>query len=282
MNIPEIFTEVHVLKIIKVILTIGVGYPALRLLVYIIKRSFWKNLSKQSIMIWSRGIEYTGVFIIGVIVFQILGWEIKTLFGAAGLVGIVIGIASQTSIGNVISGLFLISEKSFEIGDVIRVGDKSGVVYSIDLLSIKLKTFDNLLIRIPNQTIISTELVNVTRFPIRRFDFQIGVAYKEDLKKVQEILKKIANDNPLCLDEPEPLIIFTEFGNSSINIQFGVWFEKSNYVKVKNSIFLAIKETFDAEGIEIPFPHTSLYSGEATKPFPIKIVSDENIDTNPG
>ena len=276
MNIPEIFTEIHILKIIKVVLTIGIGYPTLRLLIYILRKSFWKNLSKQSIMLWSKGIEYTGVFIIGVIVFKELGWEIKTLFGAAGLVGIVVGIASQTSIGNVISGLFLISEKPFEIGDVIRVGDKTGVVYSIDLLSIKLKTFDNLLIRIPNQTIISTELVNVTRFPIRRLDFQIGVAYKEDLKRVQEILKKIAKDNPLCLDEPEPLIIFSEFGNSSINILFGIWFEKSNFVKVKNSIFLAIKETFDAEGIEIPFPHTSLYSGEATKPFPIKIVDEKD------
>ena len=275
MNIPAILTEEHILKIIKVVLTIGIGYPALRLLIYIVRKSFWKNLSKQSAMLWSKGIEYTGAFIIGVIVFRELGWEIKTLFGAAGLVGIVVGIASQTSIGNVISGLFLISEKPFEMGDVIKIGDKSGVVYSIDLLSVKLKTFDNLLIRIPNQTIISSELTNVTRFPIRRLDFQIGVAYKEDLKKVRDILKKIANENPLCLDEPEPVIIFTDFGSSSINIQFGVWFEKSNFVKVKNSIFLTIKETFDKEGIEIPFPHTSLYSGEATKPFPVKIVGEE-------
>ncbi len=275
MNIPAIFTEEHVLKLIKVALIIGIGYPALRLLIYIIRRSFWKNLSRQSVMLWSKGIEYTGVFIIGVIVFQVLKWDIKTLFGAAGLVGIIVGIASQTSIGNVISGFFLISEKPFELGDVIKVGDKTGVVHSVDLLSIKLKTFDNLLIRIPNQTIISTELVNVTRFPIRRLDFQIGVAYKEDLRKVQDILKKIAKENPLCLDEPEPVIIFSEFGNSSINILFGVWFEKNNFVKVKNSIFLTIKETFDKEGIEIPFPHTSLYSGEATKPFPIKIVGED-------
>ena len=144
MSIPEILTEEHILKIIKAVLTIGIGYPALRLLIYILKKSFWKNLSKQSVMLWSKGIEYTGVFIIGVIVFKELGWEIKTLFGAAGLVGIVVGIASQTSIGNVISGLFLISEKPFEIGDVIKVGDKTGTVYSIDLLSIKLKIWQNL------------------------------------------------------------------------------------------------------------------------------------------
>lgn len=165
---------------------------------------------------------------------------------------------------------FLVSEKSFEIGDVIKIGDKAGVVYSIDLLSIKIKTFDNLLLRIPNQTVISTELTNVTKFPIRRLDFEVSVAYKEDLGFVKSLLEKVAKDNPLCLDEPAPLIVFKTFGNSGIDILLGVWFEKTNYLAVKNSVFQEIKSTFDAEGIEIPFPHVSIYAGEATKPFPLK------------
>ena len=146
-----------------------------------------------------------------------------------------------------------------------------GVVYSIDLLSIKIKTFDNLLIRIPNQTVISTEVTNITRFPIRRLDIEISVAYKEDLRKVKTILEKIAKNNPLSLEEPEPLIVFKNFGDSGINILLGIWFEKTNYLKVKNSIFLEIKKTFDEEGIEIPFPHVSLYTGEETKPFPLVV-----------
>jgi small-conductance mechanosensitive channel len=144
-------------------------------------------------------------------------------------------------------------------------------VYSIDLLSIKIKTFDNLLIRIPNQSVISSELTNVTRFPIRRLDFQIGVAYKEDLRKVKTVLENVARNNPLCLEEPEPYILFQTFGESSINITFGVWFEKANYSAVKNSVFIEIKEAFDREGIEIPFPHVSIYAGEARKPFDINI-----------
>ena len=139
--------------------------------------------------------------------------NIKTLLGAAGVLGIVLGIASQTSIGNVISGIFIISEKTFEIGDLIRVGDKTGTVYSIDLLSVKLKTLDNLLIRIPNQTMISTEVTNITKFPIRRMDITVSVAYKEDLKKVMDILKTLVKENPLCLDEPEPLIVIQQFGD---------------------------------------------------------------------
>jgi small-conductance mechanosensitive channel len=99
-------------------------------------------------------------------------------------------------------------------------------------------------------------------------DIDISVAYKEDLAKVKSVLERIVKRNPLCLDEPEPLIIFKTFGDHGINILLGVWFEKANFLKVKNSIFMEIKSTFDAEGIEIPFPHVSIYAGEATKPFP--------------
>src|SRR5690606_3292870 len=134
--------------------------------------------------------------------------DLTAIFGAAGIIGIVVGVASQTSIGNIVSGFFLVSEKSFELGDLIRIGDKSGTVYSIYLFSIKIKTFDNLLLRIPNQTVISSEVINVTRFPIRRFDLDLSVAYKEDLGKVKEIIDRVVKNNPLCLDEPEPVVIF--------------------------------------------------------------------------
>lgn len=246
-----------------------VGAAIIHALGFIVKRMLPKSMSRQRQMIISRALYYSGYLLLTFIIIAELKINLAPIFGAAGVIGIVVGVASQTSIGNIVSGFFLVSEKSFEIGDVIRIGDKTGVVYSIDLLSIKIKTFDNLLLRIPNQTVISTELTNITRFPIRRLDFNVSVAYKEDLKKVKELLEHVAKQNPLCLDEPEPLIVFKEFGSSSIDILLGVWFEKTNYLAVKNSVFQDIKSTFDSEGIEIPFPHVTLYTGEVTKPFPI-------------
>ncbi len=255
----------------EIALTLILGYIIIKLIVILARRVFFKKVSPQSKMLITKGIIYSGVLIIVLTIINIL--ELKNVFhtmlGAAGVLGIILGIASQTSIGNIVSGLFLISEKPFEIGDLIRVGEKQGVVYSIDLLSIKLRTLDNLLIRIPNQTIITTEVVNITKFPIRRMDITIGVAYKEDLKKVTEVLRSIANENPLCLDEPEPLVLANTFNTSSIDFIFGIWFEKTNYLQVRNSIFQQITERFKEEGIEIPFPHISIYRGEATKPFPI-------------
>jgi len=255
-------------KFLRIGIILVVGLIIIYTIAHIVKKLLPQKLSQQRKMIINRFVQYSGFITLLLIVVSELDINLNAIFGAAGVIGIVVGVASQTSIGNIVSGFFLVSEKSFEIGDLIRIGDKTGVVYSIDLLSIKIKTFDNLLLRIPNQTVISSEVTNVTRFPIRRLDFEINVAYKEDLEKVKQVLLRVVKRNPLCLDEPEPIIVFKTFGPSGINILLGVWFEKTNYLKVKNSVFQEIKTAFEAEKIEIPFPHVSIYTGEATKPFP--------------
>jgi small-conductance mechanosensitive channel len=270
-ELEKLINPATIEKFIRIVFILIIGVSSIQLIAFMLRRSLRKQLSRQRMMLITRTVIYTGYTGLVLIVLKEFNYDLTALFGAAGVVGIVIGVASQTSIGNIISGLFLVGEKSFEIGDVVRIGDKTGTVYSIDLLSIKIKTFDNLLIRIPNQSVISSELTNVTRFPIRRLDFQIGVAYKEDLRKVRSVLESVARNNPLCLEEPEPYILFQTFGDSSINIIFGVWFEKANYAAVKNSVFIEIKEAFDREGIEIPFPHVSIYAGEVSKPITVKL-----------
>ena len=262
-------------KWLRIGIILIIGLLIISVLELIVKRLLPKRFSQQRKMLINRFVRYTAIVILFLIIISELKINLAAIFGAAGVIGIVIGVASQTSIGNIVSGFFLISEKPFEIGDLIRIGDKSGTVYSIDLLSIKIKTLDNLLLRIPNQTVISAEVINVTKFPIRRLDIDLSVAYKEDLEKVLEVIKRVVKRNPFCLDEPEPLIVFKDFGASGINILLGVWFEKANFLKVKNSLFIEIKSTFDAEGIEIPFPHLSIYKGEATKPFPFVAKTKE-------
>lgn len=258
-------------KALRILLILAVGIAIIYSIAFLVKKILPLKWSRQRKMIINRAVQYTGFITLFLIVVSELEISLAPIFGAAGVIGLVVGIASQTSIGNIISGFFLVSEKSFEIGDIVRLGDKTGTVYSIDLLSIKIRTFDNLLIRVPNQTVISTELTNLTRFPVRRIDTLVSVAYKEDLGKVKSILEDVAKQNPLCLDEPEPVIIFQNYGNSGIDIMLGVWVERINFLKVKNSVFMEIKEAFNREGIEIPFPHISLYTGEETKPFPVEV-----------
>ncbi|MAS95142.1 MAG: mechanosensitive ion channel protein [Verrucomicrobiales bacterium] len=225
-----------------------------------------RKFSAQRGLVAGKLIRYTAVSVVVLIVFRELGFSIAPLLGAAGIVGVALAFASQTSVSNIISGLFLIAENPFSVGDAIRVGNIAGVVISIDTLSIKLRTFDNEFVRIPNETIIKSELVNITRFPVRRVDINVGVAYDSDLKRVREVLMEVAAKNPLCLMEPKPLLIFLGYGASSIDFLFGVWATRESFLELKNSIQVEIKEAFDEAEIEIPFPQSVIhYRG---KPVP--------------
>jgi small-conductance mechanosensitive channel len=95
------------------------------------------------------------------------------------------------------------------------------------------------------------------------------------MERVRDILLDVADRNRYALVEPEPLFIFTNFGDSALEILFGLWFAKADYLNLKNSIMIDIKKRFDEAGIEIPFPHRSIYAGSATEPFPIRIVSSD-------
>ncbi|MFC1605082.1 mechanosensitive ion channel family protein, partial [Planctomycetota bacterium] len=206
------------------------------------------------------------------------GYKLTALLGAAGIAGIAIGFASQTSVSNIISGLFLISEKPFAVGEIIQVGSTKGAILSIDLLSVKLRTFDNHLIRLPNEMLIKSEVRNITRFPIRRLDIEVGVAYKENVQKVRDVLLDIADKEPLCLDEPEPDVRFQNFGDSALEFLYAIWCVREDFLKLKKKIMQQIKERFDEEGIEIPFPHRTLYTGSVTEPFPIRIIKEQQED----
>lgn len=254
----DFFSGIPLEEVLKVTIIIVVGLLLIRLLRIVMKRLVFSRTTRQTQMIGLKLINYISYLILILIVLAELGISVTALLGAAGILGIALGVASQKSLGNLISGLFIITEKSFEIGDVISVGDKTGVVHSIEILSVMLKTFDNLLIRIPNETLISTDITNITRFPVRRMDIIISVAYRSDLQQVLKLLQGVGKANQYALNEPEPFVMIQSFDDSGITIKFGIWFEKTQFVDTKNSIMGDIHRAFRTEGIEIPFPQVSL------------------------
>jgi small-conductance mechanosensitive channel len=231
-------------------------------------------------MIMRRVVFYTLLGIVIASTLHQLGFKLGVLLGAAGILTVAIGFAAQTSASNLISGLFVIAERAFEVGDIIRVDNTTGEVLSVDLLSVKIRTFDNLFVRIPNESIIKSQITNLTHFPIRRIDMQIGVAYKEDLEHVKKVLFEVADKNPLCLEEPGPLYIFQGYSDSALSMQFSVWVKIENFLLLKNSIHEQVKAAFDEAGIEIPFPHRTLYTGSVTDPFPVRVVRDSDDNSS--
>lgn len=216
----------------------------------------WRHrMSQQARMVARKAIGYTVAVLVVVMVLQEFNVKLTALLGAAGIAGIAIGFAAQTSLSNMISGLFLLWEKPFQVGDVIQVNGQKGIVESIDLLSMTLRTFDNLSIRLPNEALVKGELINITRHPIRRYDIKLGVAYRENPDHVLSVLKQIARRNTFVLEEPEPLVAFTGFGESQLDFFLGVWHEKDDFIVMRNSILRDIKTGLEHAGIEIPYPH---------------------------
>lgn len=203
------------------------------------------------------------------------GFSLEVVLGAAGILTVAIGFASQTSASNIISGLFLVMEKPFEIGDTIEVDATIGEVVAIDLLSVKLRTADNLYVRIPNETLIKTRVINRSRFPIRRIDLVLGIAYAEDVEKVQDLLLELAQQNTVCLEEPKPFVLVTGFGASSVDLQFSFWVPRGEFLDGRGSMMIAVKKALDEHGIEIPFPHTSVYAGSHSEPFRVQLMAPE-------
>ncbi|MDW7712015.1 MAG: mechanosensitive ion channel family protein [Deferrisomatales bacterium] len=252
--------------------TLVVGLLLTRLISRYAGRLVGRYIGASQGVLARRVSYYALMALVLVSVLRELGFELTVVLGAAGVLSVALGFASQTSASNLISGLFLMAEKPFVVGDLIKVGDTTGEVLSVDLLSVKLRTFDNLFVRVPNETMVKAEITNLTRFPIRRLDVKVGVAYKEDVTRVKEVLLTVAERNPLCLEEPKPLFLFLGFGDSSLDLQFSVWALRQNFLEIRNTIHAEIKAAFDAAGIEIPFPHRSLYAGSVTDPFPVRLV----------
>ena len=274
-SLAQIFSAEYFPKLVRAAFLLGLGYliakPVSWFAVYVTR----KYTAKQGTMI-ARRVGFWLVMSVAITsALTQLGFEMSVLLGAAGILTVALGFASQTSASNLISGLFLIGERPFVVGDIIKVGETTGEVLSVDLLSVKLKTFDNLFVRVPNESLIKSEIVNYTRFPIRRIDLRIGVAYKEDVSRVRTLLMQAAADNPLCLAEPEPLFIFADFGDSALNLQFCVWVKNENFLELKNSLQEEIKRLFDAEGVEIPYPHRAVELTLPPEPLAVRVVGEK-------
>lgn len=264
----DLFHTGRLLELARAVIVLVVGLLVARLASSGLTRTLTGRLSAQHVMLIARGARwvFTGATLVTVL--RHLGFDLGVLIGAAGIFSVAIGFASQTSASNLISGLFLIAERPFVVGDVITVAGRTGEVTSIDLLSVKLRTFDNLFVRIPNETLLKSEIVNVSYYPIRRIDLVVGVSYAEDLGRVEAVLREVAAEAPLCLDEPRPLFAFEGFADSAQNIKFGVWATRENYLEVSVQLPQAIKRAFEAHKIEIPYPQQVVHIRPLAAPEP--------------
>lgn len=247
---------INILKAILVILLLRYSYVVARILVL---RKVYEGLSEHARIILDKAIRY-GLFIVGFLwVLGIFGVNPTGLVAGLGLLSVAIGFAAQTSVSNLISGFFLIFERPFSVGDAVDIGGNTGIILSIGLLSTKMRTYDNILVRIPNETVLKATIKTYTAFDIRRIDTTVGISYEEDIENAREVILEYLNSEPVFLAEPPPIIFAEELADSSVNLKVLVWIRRVDYIKAKETLVKGIKIALDKAGIEIPFPQRVLY-----------------------
>ena len=188
-----------------------------------------------------------------------LGVNTTSLVAILGAAGLAIGLALQGSLSNFAGGVLILIFKPFKVGDLIQGGGHLGVVKEIQIFNTILTTADNRRVIIPNGVLSNNSLINVNVEPTRRVDFVFGIGYGDDIKKTKEILQRIADNDSRVLKDPAPTIVLSELADSSVNFTVRLWVNTADYWGVYFDTHEAVKVTFDAEGISIPFPQQDVH-----------------------
>lgn len=179
-----------------------------------------------------------------------------TIVGAAGLA---IGLALKDSLNNFASGVMIILFRPFGIGDVVTAGGVTGKVQSIAIFSTILTTPDNQKVIVPNGNIINSVITNVTANDTRRIDLVVGIGYDDDIARAKQVLNDIVKSDERILSDPAPTIAVSELADSSVNLVVRPWVKTAEYWDVYFDLMEKIKQTFDAEGISIPYPQQDVH-----------------------
>ena len=229
------------------------------LLARVVRRVFMRlgrveRLPTQMVRFGSKFLVALVWVLAGVQALRAVGVDLVSVLGAAGVAGVAIGFASQTALSNLISGIFLVTERSFNIGDYVSISGLEGTVETINMLSIYLRQPDNALIRIPCETIIKNPVINFTRDELRRCDFVVGVDYSTNLEQARQVVLDVVAEHPLLAKQPAPVVQFVGYGESSLDLKIGAYCSAKNYHAARYGFAWAIMQAFGKAGISIPFP----------------------------
>lgn len=195
-------------------------------------------------------VVYVGLFILIIV---ILGFSPAGIITAFGSVALAISLGLQNTLSSLTNGIVLIFTKPFKAGDFVDIGGTSGTIKEIKLFSVKLVTVDNIIIIIPNSTVLNSVITNYSNMPSRRLDLIIPVSYSSDIDKVKDIVLNIVNSDKRVLKEPTPFCRLTEYASSSLNFTLRCYISSDNFWDVKFDVLETIVKEFNKNNIDIPF-----------------------------
>ncbi len=256
----------HGLNIVIAIVVFILGRMVAKKLAGLTKKLMNKSDVDETLTTFLRNIVYY-ILIAAVTVMALgqAGINVTSFLAILGAAGLAIGLALKDSLSNFAAGVLLILLKLFKKGDYITAASSSGTVTAINIFNTVLTTPDNKVIIVPNSSVLSGTIVNVTANDTRRVDLVMGIGYDDDLLKAKQLLKKIISEEPRVLAEPATLIEVLELADSSVNFAVRPWCKTEDYWGVYYALTEKVKLVFDLEGISIPYPQTDVHLFKADK-----------------
>ena len=248
-------------SVLRICVLILVGVPLVRWCSSLLTTFCAKRLSQHVGLLVGNIVFYGGLIFIIVTVLYELGFNVAALLGAAGVLGIAVGFASQTSISNIISGFFLLLERPFSVGDIIKSGDVIGYVEAIDLLSVRVRTLDNKMVRLPNEMVLKHSLNNLTYYPIKRIDCVLSLPYGNDVEQAKQLVHEVVAQNQLFLTDPVPVVMMHKAGQHDYDTEIRtfltvrVWVATDKFRTAPAVLMQQLKNQFDKNGAMITIVH---------------------------
>ena len=254
------------------ILIVALIIIATRIIIWLFKRIFKRQENKSRLDIGKSRtllqiIKYTLWVIAISLILETLGFKITILLAGSAALLVGLGLGIQEIFKDIVSGIIILFEGHLKVGDVLELDGMVGIVKEIGLRTSKLETRDKIIVIVPNSKFITGNVINWSLIDTKtRFSVKVGVAYGSDARKVESILIACAKNNKQVSNIPEPFVQFKDFGESSLDFELFFFTNESFMVEnIKSQLRFEIKEAFNKNNIEIPFPQRVIHSSDSKK-----------------
>lgn len=248
------------LKLLGALLVLLVGIWIAKRLSNALDRAMARGHMEATLRGFLRNIAYAGmVVVVATSALFTLGVSPASVLAVLGAAGLAIGLALKDSLSNIASGVMLIMQRPFRVGDYVQAAGIEGTVDQIRVFQTRLRTIDNRTVVLPNSLITTAPIVNFTANPRRRIDIAVGVGYGDDLQAARQTLLDAAAAHPKVLKEPAPEVLVTGLGESSVNLELRVWAKTGDVLHTRSDLNEAVRNDIIGRGLSIPYPQRDLH-----------------------
>lgn len=219
-----------------------------------------KRFDKTLVPVLSQIARYAVLVFTFVLVLAEFGVQTTSIIAVLGAAGLAVGLALQGTLQNVAAGMMLLFLRPFQLGDYIDTAAGSGTVEEIGIFITTLRTAQGIYTAIPNSQVWSDAITNYSRYPMRRLDLDIGISYDDDIDKAREVILKLAKADERVDGDPEPVVVVTGLGESSVDLQLRAWIRRTEFWDANFDLTRQVKYGLDKAGISIPYPHRQIIS----------------------